>query len=586
MNQIKNKLIPIATSPSSLNFSTRGLGIENGRKPSAMLRNVLQCSEMCWNGGERVLKYSRMFWCALKCLTCYCNDIRYEMLHSTRSYNMIGSSFYHHCCVFQIFATLDGRKLAGSGTEFIWLIVIYILSYIIYLLESNQNESNILYLKSRLKVVFKARKIIVKLNFELISVDNIWPVVKCTCRCRSCRAGHVLQKVHAQSWLMHSLPRPSCTSGGSRHKNRDFRHHVREDESALHIYSSEIPSLKAHCWLVSSIHRLIQHDPVSLRAACQASCGDQIVLSFSCVWHVVQRTRTLPRTHPWHHQQPALKPTGFHDSIPPQPRFIEAPSTSTVNDIAWTSEKKHGARIWKVLDLPNFSHFSFSPMFNIFQHFLFDISAAWQNLADWVRLDLGQVACWGTAQAGQSGAFSSKERHRKAHGLHNHHTKNIKTLWINSGSQNSEHDIAVLLSTHQSHHPQGHQIAPGSGPWLAFHCWNLTSTFTIIWIYILHTFSGVRPPGPLGCQPLQSIKHLPDWPTASNKRSQKYQFRFWKNHRKEKLRTGCGFCIQQRRAWHGMAYNMHTPISTWSYAWHVRNTILNILRELLINFHL
>ena len=147
----------------------------------------------------------------------------------------------------------------------------YILSYIIYLLESNQNESNILYLKSRLKVVFKARKIIVKLNFELISVDNIWPVVKCTCRCRSCRAGHVLQKVHAQSWLMHSLPRPSCTSGGSRHKHRDFRHRVREDESALHIYSSEIPSLKAHCWLVSSIHRLIQHDPVSLRAACQAS---------------------------------------------------------------------------------------------------------------------------------------------------------------------------------------------------------------------------------------------------------------------------------------------------------------------------
>ena len=119
----KTNWYQLQRAPSSPNFSTRGLGIENGRKPSAMLRNVLQCSEMYWNVGEGVLKYSRMFWCVLTCLTCYFNDIRYEMLHSTRSYNMIGSSFDHHCCVFQIFATLDGRKLAGSGTEFIWLIV-------------------------------------------------------------------------------------------------------------------------------------------------------------------------------------------------------------------------------------------------------------------------------------------------------------------------------------------------------------------------------------------------------------------------------------------------------------------------------
>ncbi len=67
----KNKLIPIATSPSSLNFSTRGLGIKNGWKPSAMLRNVLQCSEMYWNVGEGVLKCSRMLWYVLKCLTCH-----------------------------------------------------------------------------------------------------------------------------------------------------------------------------------------------------------------------------------------------------------------------------------------------------------------------------------------------------------------------------------------------------------------------------------------------------------------------------------------------------------------------------------
>lgn len=109
----------------------------------------------------------------------------------------------------------------------------------------------------------------------------------------------------------------------------------------------------------------------------------------------------------------------------------------------------------------------------------------------------------------------------------------------------------MLLSTHQSHHPQGHQIAPVSGPWLAFHCWNLTSTFTIIWIYILHTFSGVRPPGPLGCQPLQSIKHLPDWPTASNKRSQKYQFCCWKKHRKENIRE---HSTKTDLTWHGIQH--------------------------------
>ncbi len=94
----------------------------------------------------------------------------------------------------------------------------------------------------------------------------------------------------------------------------------------------------------------------------------------------------------------------------------------------------------------------------------------------------------------------------------------------------------MFLSTHQAHHPQCHQIAPVSGPWLAFHCWNLTFIYNYLYestFYIPFMGSGPQGLWDVSRCNRSSICQIGQPPETRDLK--KYQFPCWKNHGKVKL---------------------------------------------------